>query len=497
MLCPVIGLGYGCDVRAVVVLLWLSGCGLRLGAMDKMGRAWERCWARLRRAGLVVALGVLLAAVLGVGTAGAASVGLSFRAPGRVRAGSLVSFSGRVAGRAAERVAVQRRFGGRWRVLVRGRAGGRGRFVLTWAAPGRGGSVVVVRAVVLGSRGVMVASGARTVHVLALRTGLHPVSASGRTQVLDPSVVSSVPAPGRSGKLVYAGGNDVQVGQIVAIGAGPATPDGFLARVTKVVDAGGGMVVSTVPATLLEAVPNGSLDATARTVSAGEAQAYPSAHTSATVTCSGSVKAQITQSMAFSAGIALKGSWTVFGGLLQASLTADADAKASLKAIASAAGACKLKKTSVLSFPGPSVETFVGPVPVVMTSRITVYLDADASVKASTTTRGPATSAAFSKSPQRRSWATSRTSRASDRRQSRESARRLGPGARILDSSAAFRDRRCLAWPQRRVACRSSPQRNEGRMRRHPSVRRAPRDLGRRCAHAPHRDSSPPARPRH
>jgi hypothetical protein len=236
----------------------------------------------------------------------------------------------------------------------------------------------------------MVASVARTVRVLPLRKGLRPVIASGRTQVLDPSVVSSVPAPGRSGKLVYAGGNDVQVGQIVAIGAGAATPDGFLGRVTKVVDVSGATVVSTVPATLLQAVPSGSLDATARTVSASEARVSPFAHASANVTCSGSLTAQITQSMSFSAGIALKGSWTLFGGLQNASLTADASAKASLKAVAAAAGACKLKKTSVLSFPGPSVETFVGPVPVVMTSKITVYLDADASVKASTTTSASA-----------------------------------------------------------------------------------------------------------
>jgi hypothetical protein len=208
--------------------------------------------------------------------------------------------------------------------------------------------------------------------------------------VLDSSVVSSVPPPGRSGTLSYAGGNDVQVGQIVAIGAGRATPDGFLGRVTKVVDEGGRTVVSTAPATLLEAVPSGSLDATARTVSASEAGVSPFAHAAATVTCSGSVKAQITQSMSFSAGITLKGSWSLLHGLQSASLTADAKAKASLKALASAAGSCKLDKTPVLSFPGPSVDTFVGPVPVVMTSKITVFLDADASVKASTTTSASA-----------------------------------------------------------------------------------------------------------
>ena len=128
--------------------------------------------------------------------------------------------------------------------------------VLTWTGPGKRGTVLV-RAVLSGPHHA--ASAPSTLRVLAPRPGSHPVKVSPRAEVLDPSVVSLVPAPGRAGTLRYAGGNLVKAGDIIAIGHGPATPDGFLGRATRSAIRNGQVVVSTVPATLLEAVPSGSI----------------------------------------------------------------------------------------------------------------------------------------------------------------------------------------------------------------------------------------------
>jgi hypothetical protein len=102
--------------------------------------------------------------------------------------------------------------------------------VLTWTAPAKRGAVLV-RAVLAGSHRAV--SAPRTLRVLAPRGGSHPVRVSTRAQVLDPSIVYSVSAPGRAGTLRYAGGNLVKPGDIIAIGQGPATPNGFLGRATR------------------------------------------------------------------------------------------------------------------------------------------------------------------------------------------------------------------------------------------------------------------------
>ncbi len=318
--------------------------------------------------------------------AGASPGRISFRVPAQVRAGALVVFRGQVAGGPGDVVLVQRRAGPRWKSVVRGQADGRGGFALTSAAPLRSGRLAV-RALVSGPRGIVGASAARTLRVLALPKGVRPIIASARTHVLDPSVVSSVPAPGRAGTLRYAGGNDVRAGQIIAIGVGRATPDGFLGRVTKAVNKHGETIVSTRPATLLEAVPSGSLDATFQSASAARARA---AKVDAKGMCSGSTTGSITPSVSFNAGISLSGSWSLFGGLESASLTANASANASITATVSGAGSCDVDEDLPFKIPGPKWVGFVGIVPVVVTSEVTFSLHQGASVQASTSTSAEA-----------------------------------------------------------------------------------------------------------
>jgi hypothetical protein len=317
-----------------------------------------------------------------------ASPNLSFRAPGSVRAGSLATFSGRVLGGAGDLAVVQRRVRRQWRALVGGVPNARGRFVLTWPAPTKRGKLMV-RAVLSSAHGMVATSRARTLRVLAAKKGSALVTVPSRDQVLDPSVVSSLPAPGRAGMLRYAGGNQLRAGQIIAIGQGPSTPNGFLGRATKVVTRNGQTVVSTVPATLLDAVPSGTLDVTMTTHATADARAARRAFAraaAASVACKGKASWSIKPSPSFHApSITLKGSWKLFGGLQSASLTADANESAGITATVQGQGSCTLAKTPVLSFPGPSVDTFVGPIPVVLTSKITVYLDAAAAINASAT----------------------------------------------------------------------------------------------------------------
>ncbi len=151
----------------------------------------------------------------------------------------------------------------------------------------------------------------------------------------------------------------------------------------------GQTVVSTVPATLLDAVPSGTLNATMTAHSASDARAARRAFaraSAASVVCKGSATASIKPSPSFHApSVTLKGSWKLFGGLQSVSLTADANESAGITATVQGQGSCTLAKTPVLSFPGPSVDTFVGPIPVVITSKITVYLDAAAAINASAT----------------------------------------------------------------------------------------------------------------
>jgi len=299
-----------------------------------------------------------------------------------VAAGALAQVGGRVRPyQSGVIVSVQREGAGRWITLASGAPARSGSFALTFAAPSRPGKLVE-RVLVSRDRAAVAASRTRTVRIVkakgALVSGVHAV-------VLDPSVVSSTPAPGKPGTLMYAGGDNVQVGQIIAIGAGPTTPFGFLGKATAVSDENGSTAVSTVPVSLLRAVPQGSIDAV---VSTGQAQASRARATTAAAkpfSCAGSGSATITADASFNASLEFKADWHLLGGLQSASLTANASAGGSLTAEAQAAVNCELKKSKVVQFDGPTATVWVGPVPVVLTSQITVYVDANAGANAAVT----------------------------------------------------------------------------------------------------------------
>ena len=333
----------------------------------------------MRRVLLVVALSLGVVGVVVAPAQAQARQRIAFHAPRRARATRLVTFTGFVGSSAGRRIVVQQRSHAAWTSMAVGRAGSHGRFALTWIAPVRP-EKLLVRVVSPG----LGTSGVRHLRVMRLPHGVKPVIVSRDTRVLSSTVVSSAPAPGSAGRLVYAGGNQLAAGQILAIGTGSATPDGFLGRVTRVHLRSRETVVSTVPATLLQAVRTGTLDL--RAAEASVASAASASRPRATITCSGSAGMSVTHSVSFSTGLSLKGSWSWLHGLQSASVTASAKLNASLGAIAKAAGSCSLGSTPILTLPGPSGDGLVGPVPVVMTSRLTVDLSAGVSAQSSLST---------------------------------------------------------------------------------------------------------------
>ena len=349
------------------------------------GSALGPCRLRRLRAIVVATVaGLVCLLVLGVGMAQAhvrrvehAVVRVS--APGSVPAGGLAVVSGRVLVLPAETlVRVQRKAGRRWLALAVGRTSRAGRFGLTFEAPARSG-VVRVRVVAVRRGRVLATSSSRRLRVTrasgAVVSGVHAV-------VIAPSAVSAAPAPGQPGELVFAGGDSVQAGQIVAIGIGPATPYGFLGRATSVTTRNGQTVVRTVPASLLDAVSQGSIDATLAAAQAQPARVNAHAAAAKRLSCTGSASATITADASVSASLVFKANWRLIGGLQSASLTANASADESLGAELQSALSCALKRTKLVQFAGPTEAFSVGPVPVVLTSQVTVYADAEASAEA-------------------------------------------------------------------------------------------------------------------
>ena len=295
---------------------------------------------------------------------------------------ALVTFKGRITGTATRSVAIERLERGRWTSIATGRADPRGRFSLTWIARKPAGLARLRAVAGLGSH-VGAASQVRSL-VLRPHRG-SAVTVSAKTQILAPTEVSTTPAPGKAGTLTYSGGNAVNVGQIVAIAASPQVPDGFLGEVTSVTTTGGQTVAQTRPASLLEAVPEASVDeeipAPAAQLRRSATRALKAAAESA-ITCQGSASATVTPNVSFSTSLHLSGHWSILHGLQSVALTAGANAQASLAVDVQGSGSCSLTPVTVFQFPGPSAGFFVGPVPVYIASEIKVKVEASVTVDA-------------------------------------------------------------------------------------------------------------------
>jgi Putative Ig domain len=291
-------------------------------------------------------------------------------------AGGLVEVSGRVhAG--ATLVRVQRKAGRRWLAVASGTPARSGAFALTFQAQTRPGIVLVRILAVRAGRVVGVSRSRR----LRIKRASGPIASGIHTAVLDASTVKSAPAPGTAGRLVYAGGNSVKAGQVIAVGAGSATPFGFLGRATSVTTKAGETIAKTVPASLLEAAPSGTIDAVLATSPAQAARAKAAAKPR--FSCTGSGSASIGAEAGLSASLDLNAAWTLLGGLQSASLTANASATGGLEAEIQGALSCSLRSTTESQFNLPTQRFLVdGVIPIVLTSQVTVYVDAHAKAEA-------------------------------------------------------------------------------------------------------------------
>lgn len=325
-----------------------------------------------------------LAAVSLPGVASAQSAArVRLQAPSRVAADGLAVFRGRVTGGASGRVVLEESARSSWVRLVAGREGRHGRFALTWIVRSRPGHARV-RVLVYRSGRLAAVSRSRRLLVLARRGP--KVVVSPKTAVLAASTVAKAPKPGSAGTLQYSGGNTVGVGQVIAVGVGPATPDGFLGRVTGVRTVGTQTLLSTKPATLMQAVRTGSFDVSSRHQSAPLNRAAGTAirrETKSAFNCTGSTSASVDPSLNLSVWLDAKADWSFnpfHFGLQSASLTAHGQADGNLTVAVTGKGSCTLSQINVWKSNGPTVTFSVGPVPVVITSK--VYLDVKANATA-------------------------------------------------------------------------------------------------------------------
>ncbi len=220
---------------------------------------------------------------------------------------------------------------------------------------------------------------------------------------ISPDQVLSLPSPGDN-TLVLAGARPLSPGDFLTAPPGTNVPSGFLVKVLGSTVTGGQTHVQTQPASLYEAVPNGSiaadlgnlgsatpLNADARTVSrALRASAASGGDTNVPfdqhVSCEGSAEMNLSGSLDASLVPHLDLQWHKFfgvpTGIDHAAATVDADLSAHAQAGVSAAASCELEEVTLLD-PQWTVLVEVGPVPVPVTIDVPIKASASASASGS------------------------------------------------------------------------------------------------------------------
>jgi hypothetical protein len=230
-----------------------------------------------------------------------------------------------------------------------------------------------------------------------------PQTASGRkTVVLAPNSVTAAPPPGEFGTLRLTGVSGLNVGDIIAVGIGPATPDGFLGKVVSVAQEGGELVVGTVLAELPEALPEGEFDQEIQgeefdTANPGaipdSAPAHLSSssepvvmqHVNISLKCAASAAVQVSGNVAINPKIEIGGGWGPFSGL-HAKFIGSVEASSELAASAEAAASCKVGPQTLFKKTMKPIEFSVGPIPVVVVPILSATLSAEGKVEASVAT---------------------------------------------------------------------------------------------------------------
>lgn len=283
------------------------------------------------------------------------------------------------------RVRLEVRSGKRFRVRRASRVRGNGRFALRWRYPRRSRSLVVRVRVVKRQRGkrrragrVVAVGSWRRIRVRGIRR------ARRRAPVRAGQVISLPPAE-TGGQLVLSGRPRVRRGQVVALGQSRRTPAGVLQRVTGVARSGGTTVLTTVPASIPDLIPAGSMDVQLPRRSAPRVARLSSKKDSA-VECTGGQAMSASADVDLTSSTRLEASWGPFSGL-KAKFTGTAGAYAALDATVSGAAACDLNPVGV--FPGGidlgTYRFLIANVPIVLQPNGQIYVWGHAEAQAAMT----------------------------------------------------------------------------------------------------------------
>jgi hypothetical protein len=328
--------------------------------------------------------------------------------PAAADEGSTVTVSGKVKGKLASpvhryRISVQSHQGSGFATLSSAHMTASHSFSLHFTAPAKPGSVTLRVRLRLGSKELARTKTWKLVvrkHALQGVNGAPPAPAR-KTVVLAPSTVTSAPPPGEAGTLRLTGVSDLNPGDVIAIGIGSNTPDGFLGRVVSVSQDGSELVVQTVPAELPEALPEGEFEQefdaeefdTADPSASAVRTAHASSHSSGPVVqnvnlaikCAASAKVQVSGNVAVSPQIEISGGWGPFSGV-HAKFVGSVSASSELAASADAAASCNVGPVTLFKRTLQPIEFSVGPVPVVVIPVLSATLSADGNVEASVET---------------------------------------------------------------------------------------------------------------
>jgi len=322
-----------------------------------------------------------------------------------------IAVTGRVKGLAARpakqaRILLEERSGSRWAKRSTARLGRRGVFTLKWQIPATTGRRSLRLRLVRGRRTltrsaawplevsapatatpptvtpVTVATGTPT--ATATATATPPPPRPAQTQVLAGGLVLATPAPGTGGELRLDGTITVTVGDVLASGIGPNSPYGFLLKATAVRSEGGQTVVDVVPATLLEALPQGHIDATVKLeplpgrALKARSTSRLSCESGGTVTIDGSAELGTPD-------LDIDVDWG-FLKVNSAEITASITASAFASAAAEGAASCSVGPIEIAEFKFAPFTIVVGGLPVVFFPEVDVELSGLAGVEASVKT---------------------------------------------------------------------------------------------------------------
>ncbi len=282
---------------------------------------------------------------------------------------------------------------------------GKRRFSLQFDAPREAGTVTLRLQLRLGAK--QVARSKPWKLVVRAHTP-PPAAAAGSTQtptgsktvVLTPGSVTSAPEAGLPGTLRLTGVEGIEVGDVLAIGIGPNTPDGFLVRVVSVAQEGAELVLQTVPAELPEALPEGEFDEeiaaeefdTAREAGVPTSAPRNAAATSGPVTqrvdlalkCNAGASVQVSGNVAINPKIEISAGWSLFHAI-HAKFIGSISASSELAASAEAAASCSVGPQTLFKKTLSPIEFDVG-IPIVVVPVISATLSANGQVEASVAT---------------------------------------------------------------------------------------------------------------